>query len=144
MKLYCAKYIRVCKEINMRFMPQEAQVSGWLSFLCDPFPLFLLFDDWRDSVKESTLSCYSWETQWLLMGVGCLCLSHSVIIGNVYCLQPFVLWICFNFVILNKTNTALFCFDKVLFSSLIWVYVQAAISEKFIFVLLLIIDFIFN
>lgn len=26
MKLYCAKYIRVCKEINMRFMPQEAQV----------------------------------------------------------------------------------------------------------------------
>uniref|UniRef100_A0A8C4GKV8 Syntaxin binding protein 3 n=1 Tax=Dicentrarchus labrax TaxID=13489 RepID=A0A8C4GKV8_DICLA len=26
MKLYCAKYIRVCKEINMCFMPQEAQV----------------------------------------------------------------------------------------------------------------------
>uniref|UniRef100_A0A8D3CEB4 Syntaxin binding protein 3 n=1 Tax=Scophthalmus maximus TaxID=52904 RepID=A0A8D3CEB4_SCOMX len=30
MKLYCAKYIRVCKEINMSFMPQEAQV-----FTCD-------------------------------------------------------------------------------------------------------------
>lgn len=27
MKLYCAKYIRVCKEINISFMPQEAQVS---------------------------------------------------------------------------------------------------------------------
>ncbi|XP_034035370.1 syntaxin-binding protein 3 [Thalassophryne amazonica] len=26
MKLYCAKYIRVCKEINISFMPQEAQV----------------------------------------------------------------------------------------------------------------------
>uniref|UniRef100_A0AAQ5YG84 Syntaxin binding protein 3 n=1 Tax=Amphiprion ocellaris TaxID=80972 RepID=A0AAQ5YG84_AMPOC len=30
MKLYCAKYIRVCKEINISFMPQEAQV-----FTCD-------------------------------------------------------------------------------------------------------------
>uniref|UniRef100_A0A671TNH6 Syntaxin binding protein 3 n=1 Tax=Sparus aurata TaxID=8175 RepID=A0A671TNH6_SPAAU len=30
MKLHCAKYIRVCKEINMCFMPQEAQV-----FTCD-------------------------------------------------------------------------------------------------------------
>ncbi|XP_032380885.1 syntaxin-binding protein 3 [Etheostoma spectabile] len=30
MKLYCAKYIRVCKEINMSFMPLEAQV-----FTCD-------------------------------------------------------------------------------------------------------------
>ncbi|XP_058494516.1 syntaxin-binding protein 3 [Solea solea] len=30
MKLYCAKYIRVCKEINMSFIPQEAQV-----FTCD-------------------------------------------------------------------------------------------------------------
>ncbi|KAG8003214.1 Syntaxin-binding protein 3 [Nibea albiflora] len=29
-KLHCAKYIRVCKEINMCFMPQEAQV-----FTCD-------------------------------------------------------------------------------------------------------------
>lgn len=27
MKLYCAKYIRVCKEINISFMPQETQVS---------------------------------------------------------------------------------------------------------------------
>ena len=36
MKLYCGKYIRVCKEINISFMPQEAQVSGdslSLSFL---------------------------------------------------------------------------------------------------------------
>ncbi|KAK5869558.1 hypothetical protein PBY51_024265 [Eleginops maclovinus] len=30
MKMHCAKYIRVCKEINMSFMPQEAQV-----FTCD-------------------------------------------------------------------------------------------------------------
>ncbi|XP_060933573.1 syntaxin-binding protein 3 [Limanda limanda] len=30
MKLYCGKYIRVCKEINLSFMPQEAQV-----FTCD-------------------------------------------------------------------------------------------------------------
>ncbi|XP_072245104.1 syntaxin-binding protein 3 [Leuresthes tenuis] len=30
MKLYCAKYIRVCKEINISFLPQEAQV-----FTCD-------------------------------------------------------------------------------------------------------------
>ncbi|XP_053286914.1 syntaxin-binding protein 3 [Pleuronectes platessa] len=30
MKLYCGKYIRVCKEINISFMPQEAQV-----FTCD-------------------------------------------------------------------------------------------------------------
>ncbi|XP_016886765.1 syntaxin-binding protein 3 isoform X2 [Cynoglossus semilaevis] len=30
MKMYCAKYIRVCKEINMSFIPQEAQV-----FTCD-------------------------------------------------------------------------------------------------------------
>ncbi|XP_077440802.1 syntaxin-binding protein 3 isoform X3 [Vanacampus margaritifer] len=30
MKLYCAKYIRICKEINMSFMPHEAQV-----FTCD-------------------------------------------------------------------------------------------------------------
>uniref|UniRef100_A0A672I712 Syntaxin binding protein 3 n=1 Tax=Salarias fasciatus TaxID=181472 RepID=A0A672I712_SALFA len=30
MKLYCAKHIRVCKEINISFMPQEAQV-----FTCD-------------------------------------------------------------------------------------------------------------
>uniref|UniRef100_A0A7N8YJQ1 Syntaxin binding protein 3 n=1 Tax=Mastacembelus armatus TaxID=205130 RepID=A0A7N8YJQ1_9TELE len=28
MKLYCAKYIQVCKEINLSFLPQEAQVSG--------------------------------------------------------------------------------------------------------------------
>ena len=27
MKLYCAKYIRVVKEINMSFLPYEAQVS---------------------------------------------------------------------------------------------------------------------
>ncbi|XP_071760140.1 syntaxin-binding protein 3 [Centroberyx gerrardi] len=30
MKLYCAKHIRVCKEISMSFLPQEAQV-----FTCD-------------------------------------------------------------------------------------------------------------
>ncbi|KAM4574738.1 syntaxin-binding protein 3 [Fundulus diaphanus] len=30
MKLYCARYIRVCKEINISFLPQEAQV-----FTCD-------------------------------------------------------------------------------------------------------------
>ncbi|KAM4739447.1 syntaxin-binding protein 3 isoform 2-T2 [Anableps anableps] len=30
MKLYCAKHIRVCKEINISFLPQEAQV-----FTCD-------------------------------------------------------------------------------------------------------------
>ncbi|XP_061681588.1 syntaxin-binding protein 3 isoform X2 [Syngnathoides biaculeatus] len=30
MKLYCAKYIRICKEIHMSFMPHEAQV-----FTCD-------------------------------------------------------------------------------------------------------------
>uniref|UniRef100_A0A665VC87 Syntaxin binding protein 3 n=1 Tax=Echeneis naucrates TaxID=173247 RepID=A0A665VC87_ECHNA len=30
MKLHCAKYIRVCKELNISFMPQEAQV-----FTCD-------------------------------------------------------------------------------------------------------------
>ncbi|XP_029002502.1 syntaxin-binding protein 3 isoform X3 [Betta splendens] len=30
MRLYCAKYIQVCKEINISFMPQEAQV-----FTCD-------------------------------------------------------------------------------------------------------------
>lgn len=28
MKLYCSKYIRVCKEININFMPLEAQVSA--------------------------------------------------------------------------------------------------------------------
>uniref|UniRef100_A0A8C7I5R9 Uncharacterized protein n=1 Tax=Oncorhynchus kisutch TaxID=8019 RepID=A0A8C7I5R9_ONCKI len=27
MKQYCAKYIRVCKEINISFLPQESQVS---------------------------------------------------------------------------------------------------------------------
>ncbi|KAM4628801.1 syntaxin-binding protein 3 [Polymixia lowei] len=30
MKLYCAKYIRICREISMSFLPQEAQV-----FTCD-------------------------------------------------------------------------------------------------------------
>ena len=46
MKLYCAKYIRVCKEINISFMPQEAQVSGYsvcsVRVFCNfPFPLFM-------------------------------------------------------------------------------------------------------
>lgn len=43
MKLYCAKYIQVCKEINISFMPQEAQVSEMHFFrhFCNfPFPVF--------------------------------------------------------------------------------------------------------
>lgn len=30
MKMYCSKYIRVCKEININFMPLEAQVSTYM------------------------------------------------------------------------------------------------------------------
>lgn len=42
MKLYCSKYIRVCKEINIDFMPLEAQVSTCMEkvlFMCHSFLL---------------------------------------------------------------------------------------------------------
>lgn len=75
MKLYCAKYIRVCKEMNMCFMPQEAQVSCWMSFLCDPVPLFCYF------MTSGILLLERWETKWLMvMSAGCLCLSSCVFI----------------------------------------------------------------
>lgn len=57
MKLYCAKHIRVCKELNISFMPQEAQVSCWMSFLCDPFPLFCYL------MTEGIQLLQCWETQ---------------------------------------------------------------------------------
>lgn len=37
MKLYCSKYIRVCKEINISFMPLEAQVSVYIEELLFSF-----------------------------------------------------------------------------------------------------------
>uniref|UniRef100_A0A4W6FA42 Syntaxin binding protein 3 n=1 Tax=Lates calcarifer TaxID=8187 RepID=A0A4W6FA42_LATCA len=50
MKLYCAKYIRVCKEINMSFMPQEAQV-----FTCDNPGAFRSIYSPKSSDKQKTL-----------------------------------------------------------------------------------------
>lgn len=40
MKLYCSKYIRVIKEININFMPLEAQVSTYMDevlYVCHSF-----------------------------------------------------------------------------------------------------------
>ncbi|XP_041647459.1 syntaxin-binding protein 3 [Cheilinus undulatus] len=50
MKLYCAKYIRVCKEINMAFMPQEAQV-----FTCDNPGAFRSIYSPKSQDKKKTL-----------------------------------------------------------------------------------------
>ncbi|XP_028260215.1 syntaxin-binding protein 3-like [Parambassis ranga] len=50
MKLYCAKYIRVCKEINMSFMPQEAQV-----FTCDNPDAFKNIYSPKSQDKKKTL-----------------------------------------------------------------------------------------
>uniref|UniRef100_A0A8D0D490 Syntaxin binding protein 3 n=1 Tax=Sander lucioperca TaxID=283035 RepID=A0A8D0D490_SANLU len=50
MKMYCAKYIRVCKEINMSFMPQEAQV-----FTCDNPGAFQSIYSPKSQDKKKTL-----------------------------------------------------------------------------------------
>uniref|UniRef100_UPI0037E792E1 syntaxin-binding protein 3 n=1 Tax=Semicossyphus pulcher TaxID=241346 RepID=UPI0037E792E1 len=50
MKLYCAKYIRVCKEINMSFMPKEAQV-----FTCDNPGAFRSIYSPKSQDKKKTL-----------------------------------------------------------------------------------------
>ncbi|KAI3368518.1 hypothetical protein L3Q82_025526, partial [Scortum barcoo] len=50
MKLYCAKYIRVCKEINISFMPQEAQV-----FTCDNPGAFQSIYSPKSQDKKKTL-----------------------------------------------------------------------------------------
>ncbi|CAJ1061144.1 syntaxin-binding protein 3 [Xyrichtys novacula] len=50
MKLNCAKYIRVCKEINMHFMPQEAQV-----FSCDNPGAFRSIYSPKSQDKRKTL-----------------------------------------------------------------------------------------
>ncbi|KAM7409226.1 hypothetical protein PAMA_000946 [Pampus argenteus] len=50
MKLNCAKYIRVCKEINMSFMPQEAQV-----FTCDNPGAFQSIYSPKSQDKKKTL-----------------------------------------------------------------------------------------
>ncbi|KAM7013148.1 syntaxin-binding protein 3 [Tautogolabrus adspersus] len=50
MKLHCAKYIRVCKEINMSFMPQEAQV-----FTCDNPGAFRSIYSPKSQDKKKTL-----------------------------------------------------------------------------------------
>ncbi|KAK2835180.1 hypothetical protein Q5P01_015664 [Channa striata] len=50
MKLYCAKYIRVCKEINISFMPQEAQV-----FTCDNPEAFRSIYSNKSQDKRKTL-----------------------------------------------------------------------------------------
>lgn len=50
MKMYCAKYIRVCKEINMSFIPQEAQVSVVRGFI-----YYLLFYLLRNSIVPLVL-----------------------------------------------------------------------------------------
>ncbi|XP_076010629.1 syntaxin-binding protein 3 [Genypterus blacodes] len=50
MKLYCAKYIRVCKEININFMPQEAQV-----FTCDNLGAFRSIYSPHSQDKKKTL-----------------------------------------------------------------------------------------
>ncbi|XP_037530414.1 syntaxin-binding protein 3 [Nematolebias whitei] len=50
MKLYCAKYIRVCKEINISFMPVEAQV-----FTCDDPGAFRNIYSPHSQVKRKTL-----------------------------------------------------------------------------------------
>ncbi|TDH08854.1 hypothetical protein EPR50_G00102140 [Perca flavescens] len=54
MKLYCAKYIRVCKEINMSFMPQEAQV-----FTCDNPGAFQSIYSPKSQDKKKTLETLS-------------------------------------------------------------------------------------
>ncbi|XP_034558235.1 syntaxin-binding protein 3 [Notolabrus celidotus] len=50
MKLNCAKYIRVCKEINMSFMPQEAQV-----FTCENTGAFQNIYSPKSQDKKKTL-----------------------------------------------------------------------------------------
>ncbi|XP_074525012.1 syntaxin-binding protein 3 [Halichoeres trimaculatus] len=50
MKLYCAKYIRVCKELNISFMPQEAQV-----FTCDNPGAFRNIYSPKSENKKKTL-----------------------------------------------------------------------------------------
>uniref|UniRef100_A0A8C6VVC7 Syntaxin binding protein 3 n=1 Tax=Nothobranchius furzeri TaxID=105023 RepID=A0A8C6VVC7_NOTFU len=50
MKLYCAKHIRVCKELNISFMPQEAQV-----FTCDNPEAFYSIYSPHSSDKRKTL-----------------------------------------------------------------------------------------
>ncbi|TNM88188.1 hypothetical protein fugu_006409 [Takifugu bimaculatus] len=50
MKLYCSKYIRVCKEINMNFMPLEAQV-----FSCDNPGAFKSIYSPKSQDKQKTL-----------------------------------------------------------------------------------------
>ncbi|XP_015248792.1 PREDICTED: syntaxin-binding protein 3 [Cyprinodon variegatus] len=50
MKLYCAKYIRVCKEINISFLPQEAQV-----FTCDDPGAFRKIYSPHSQEKRKTL-----------------------------------------------------------------------------------------
>nr|XP_046248136.1 syntaxin-binding protein 3 [Scatophagus argus] len=51
MKLYCAKYIKVVKEINLSFMPQEAQV-----FTCDNAGAFQsIYSTNNHNKKEETL-----------------------------------------------------------------------------------------
>uniref|UniRef100_A0A7N6AJI0 Syntaxin binding protein 3 n=1 Tax=Anabas testudineus TaxID=64144 RepID=A0A7N6AJI0_ANATE len=50
MKMYCGKYIRVCKELNMSFMPQEAQV-----FTCDNPGAFWSIYSPKSQDKKKTL-----------------------------------------------------------------------------------------
>uniref|UniRef100_A0AAQ5YAR4 Syntaxin binding protein 3 n=1 Tax=Amphiprion ocellaris TaxID=80972 RepID=A0AAQ5YAR4_AMPOC len=78
MKLYCAKYIRVCKEINISFMPQEAQV-----FTCDnPEAFQSIYSPHCQDKKKKTL-----ET--LADQLVTLCDSVSKLITHLLCISPY-------------------------------------------------------
>uniref|UniRef100_A0AAQ5ZMT4 Syntaxin binding protein 3 n=1 Tax=Amphiprion ocellaris TaxID=80972 RepID=A0AAQ5ZMT4_AMPOC len=81
MKLYCAKYIRVCKEINISFMPQEAQV-----FTCDnPEAFQSIYSPHCQDKKKKTLETLADQLVTLCATLD----EYPGLITHLLCISPY-------------------------------------------------------